>query len=171
MLNIISEKVNKAVEFLLFVMLASMTAVVFIQVIFRYFLNAPIFWTEELVRYLMIWIVYLGASIGLNRGSHIGFTYVTEKVGPQKANWFYMISSLGILAFCVYFTYYGFLITLNNTNQFTAALQLPMSIVYSVLPVSGTLCILQLLNNINKLYLQITEDLKVLTSGKGGRNK
>lgn len=146
-----ARKLNGIVEAILFVLLLAMTAIVFIQVLFRYFINAPLFWTEEAARYIMIWIVYLGASVGIRRGSHIGFTYFVEKVSPKVSKWFTMVATLGLLAFCLNFTYYGTIITLQNVNQLSSGLQIPIAAVYGVLPISGILCIIQLIPIIKKL--------------------
>ncbi|KUO48813.1 MAG: hypothetical protein APF76_18200 [Desulfitibacter sp. BRH_c19] len=155
-LKIISEKINTVVEVILFSMLVTMTIAVFLQILFRYLLNAPLYWTEELSRYLMIWIVYLGSSVGIKRGAHVGFSYFVNLVGPKIANWFYMMSFLGIAAFCVNITYYGLIVALRNMKQLSPALQLPIGFVYMALPVAGVLCLIQLMPLIINTYKKIT---------------
>lgn len=165
MIHRICDRVNRFVELLLFVLLLAMTVAVFLQVLFRYALDAPLFWTEELARYLMIWIVYLGASVGLKRGAHVGFTYFVNLAGAKIANWCYLISYTGVLAFCVNFTYYGLVIVLRNLTQVTPALQLPIGIVYMALPVSGVLCIIQLIPIIKHSYQVLIKNNSLCNCG------
>ena len=49
-----------------------------LQIGFRYALNAPLTWTEELARYLYVWACYLGAAVALRRRSHIAITLVAD---------------------------------------------------------------------------------------------
>lgn len=147
----LAERINKVVEILLFVLLSAMTIIVFIQVLFRYVINAPLFWTEEAARYIMIWIVYIGASVGIRRGSHLGFTYFVDKSSPKVSKWLSLIANLGLLTFCVNIIYYGAIIALQNLHQLSAGLQIPVAWVYVALPISGILSIIQLIPIIRKL--------------------
>jgi TRAP-type C4-dicarboxylate transport system permease small subunit len=60
-----------------------MFAVVFGQVFFRYVLNQPSPWTEELARYLFIWISMIGAAYGVKQQSHFGFEMLVKKMSPR----------------------------------------------------------------------------------------
>lgn len=58
------------VEYIIAILAAILSVVVLLQVVFRYALNNPLHWTEEMARFLLIWIVLLGAAIGIKRKSH-----------------------------------------------------------------------------------------------------
>ena len=68
---------------ILAVLTTAMFLVVFSQVIFRYVLNQPSPWTEELSRYLFIWISLLGAAFGVMKQSHFGFDLIVKKLSPS----------------------------------------------------------------------------------------
>lgn len=142
----ICEKVNMVAEAVLFVLVSVMILVVFAQVCCRYFLNAPLPWAEEVARYTMIWIVYLGASVGINRGAHVGFSFFVEKSSPKVAKILAIISTTAVALFVTFYTYYGVLICQRTAEQLTASLQIPMAVVYAALPISGILCLFQLVN-------------------------
>ena len=144
-------KINGLIEKILFVLLSAMTAIVFIQVLFRYVINAPLYWTEEAARYIMIWIVFLGASIGIRRGSHLGFTWYVERSNAKVRRILALVANLGLFAFSLNITYYGTIITLQNMKQLSPGLQMPVAFVYLCLPVGGLLCILQLIPILRKL--------------------
>ncbi|MEB3101837.1 TRAP transporter small permease [Ferviditalea candida] len=157
MLEAFARKINRVVEFLLFIFLSVMTIVVALQVLFRYVINEPLFWTEELARYLMIYIVYMGASVGVRWGSHVGFTFFVGRISPALAKWLAIIANLGLLAFTLNFIYYGLQIALQNYDQLSGAMEIPMTYLFMVLPISGVLIIIQLLPHLERQFKELKE--------------
>ena len=78
-------KVKKVLDRSLEVLVTVSMLVLVVDVVWgvfsRYVLRAQSAWTEELATYLMIWVGLLGASVALNRGSHLGIDYFTLKKG------------------------------------------------------------------------------------------
>ena len=70
------EKVIKHVSAFLF---AAATLIAFTQVICRYIFNSSLFWAEELIRYLFIWMFFLGAAEASRVGAHVGMDYFISK--------------------------------------------------------------------------------------------
>ena len=68
----ISSHINQSIEYLLFGLGFGMAMLVAVQVFFRYVLNQSLFWSEELARYLLIWLTFLGASCAYYRHAHPG---------------------------------------------------------------------------------------------------
>jgi len=122
-----------------------MFLVVFSQVIFRYVLNSPSPWTEELARYLFIWISLLGAAYGVMTRSHFGFELIVKRLPLtlQRAERLFVGCSMGILV--VVLIFYGIRMLGIVSFQITPALQIPMRYVYLSLPVSGCLMAFHLL--------------------------
>lgn len=152
----LAKMISSITEKILFVLLTAMTLIVFTQVLFRYILQSPLYWSEEAARYIMIWIVFLGASIGIRKGSHLGFTWFVEKSGSKIKRICALIAHLGLLAFALNIIYYGTIITLQNLEQLSPGLQMPIAFVYACLPVGGILCVIQLLPILMKLLKQNT---------------
>lgn len=63
----ISNQLNKGAEYLIIGLIAAISVLIFTQVVFRYVFNYSLFWSEELGRYTLIWITFIGASIGFKR--------------------------------------------------------------------------------------------------------
>jgi|GEM_PF-474781 TRAP-type C4-dicarboxylate transport system permease small subunit len=61
-------------------LVAVMTFVVLLQVVFRYIVRAALPWPEELARYLMVWCAFVGASSALRVGEHVGVTFLLDKM-------------------------------------------------------------------------------------------
>jgi TRAP-type C4-dicarboxylate transport system permease small subunit len=77
------EHVNKVISIVSEVILGAMWVDVFVGVIFRYALNSPLVWTEELSRYLMIWLTFLCASTLMKGWENIRVTVFLEKL-PRR---------------------------------------------------------------------------------------
>ena len=80
MFNRVKEGVLKVSKVLLATAMGVMAAVVVLQVLTRYVLKIPLFWTEELARYLMIWAGFLGAAIGISQGVHTSIQWFVDLI-------------------------------------------------------------------------------------------
>ena len=76
--------VNRALEGFLIVGFVAMTLVIFLQVIFRYFLLQSLSWSEEVARYLFVWLTFLGASVVARSQSHITVESVVNAIKPES---------------------------------------------------------------------------------------
>jgi C4-dicarboxylate transporter DctQ subunit len=140
----ISEKV---VQYILVGMVAMMTIIIIVQVFMRYLFLYSLSWSEEVARYLMIWVSFLGASLALKWGFHIGVELVLTRI-PEKARvWVILVAKLGILLFLVFFTIGGFRVSWSVRDQDSPALLFSMFYAYLSAPVGGVFMTIQLLNS------------------------
>lgn len=129
---------HKLEEYSLILCLAVMGIVLFVQIIMRTFFSAPLKWAEELARYLQIWITFLGIGYGIRRGSHIGMTLLKDRLPPVlKALCGLIVDVAGFLAFIVLFR--TSLQFLAHQNVVSTAMELPMQLVYLVIPVGAVI--------------------------------
>ena len=70
LLNRVSRQLDHVMKLLSGFLIAAMTILVFLQVIFRYLLDAPIDWSEEMASFAFVWMALLGASVGLKNDEH-----------------------------------------------------------------------------------------------------
>jgi TRAP-type C4-dicarboxylate transport system permease small subunit len=114
-----------------------------IQVIARYVFNYPLSWPEELGRYLIILIVYVGASIALRKKSHIAVDIIPTFF-PSSRNILAYLSTISGIVFSLLIIIYGmkFVRSLMISGQIAITLKIPIFIVYSVLPLGGVLLLL-----------------------------
>ena len=106
-------------------------------VFFRYVLNDSLVWGEELGRYLFIWIVYIGAAIGVERGVHVNVDFVLVRLPPRPRILVALTIELGILIFLLTILVYGIQFTRFGTGSYSLAMQIPMAWVYGALPLSA----------------------------------
>jgi len=112
------------------------------QVTSRYVFSSPSSWTEELARFLLIWISLLGAAYAFRSGMHLALDILPRKFTGRSAVWLKNFTIMLIVVFSVSVLVVGggSLVQLTwELKQYSAVLGLPMAYVYSVIPVSGLL--------------------------------
>lgn len=135
-------KVDKVLEWAIIILMAVMVLNVLWQVFSRYLLQNPSSFTDELARYLLIWLGLLGASYGVSKKIHLAIELITAKLSDKQR----LISDLFIYAviflFALLVMVIGGIRLMHITlvlNQISAALQIKIGYVYSVIPLSGVL--------------------------------
>ena len=123
------------------------------QVFSRYVLNDPSSWTDELARYTMVWLGLLGASYLFGIKGHLAITLLDSAL-KGKANIALQLLINGIsFAFVSLAMFKGGLALMGRTTQqLSPALQLPMSNVYSILPISAVIILIYLALNTIDLF-------------------
>ncbi len=139
---------ERVVQVTLVGMVAIMTIIIIIQVFMRYLFLYSLSWSEEVARYLMIWVAFLGASLALKYGFHIGVEFVTTRI-PEKARLHVnLVAKLSILVFLIFFTIGGFQVSWAVRDQDSPALLFSMGYAYLSAPMGGVFMIIQLLNSL-----------------------
>lgn len=116
--------------------------IVFSQVFSRYVLQFSLPWSEELARYLMVWLTFLGAALAVTKDAHprvIAFVNLL----PAKARKPVLLASFLVSGlFYALLVYYGCIYSLSNLAQPSPVLRIPMGYVFTVIPISGLLLFL-----------------------------
>lgn len=135
-------RVNRILEWSLILLMAANVINVLWQVFTRFVLKNPSAFTEELARFLLIWVGLLGASYAAGKKMHLAIEVFQERLSGKPRIWTEMGIQIFIFLFALLAMVYGgfrlVLITLH-LNQISAALQIPLGYVYLVLPLSGFL--------------------------------
>jgi TRAP-type C4-dicarboxylate transport system permease small subunit len=129
--------INQRIEYLLFGLGFSMAILVAVQVFFRYVLNQSLFWSEELARYLLVWLTFLGASCAYYRHAHPGVGILYNRMPPALRKACALVIHLASMGLFVVMVVYGYQFAHFVRLQTTPALQLPKWLVLGIIPVSG----------------------------------
>ena len=121
-----------------------MALMVFANVALRFLTNHSILWVEEVSRYAMIWLTFLGAGLVLRHGGHIGIDTLQDRL-PQWAPTIRATIFVLVLGFCGFMAWVGARYAMLTWHQTTAVLQIPVGIVYLALPAGFLLLIMHLL--------------------------
>jgi TRAP-type C4-dicarboxylate transport system permease small subunit len=122
----------KLAEFTLVIMLSIMVIMVFGNVVLRYGFNDGIISSEELSRYLFIWITFLGAIVTLRENAHLGLDSVVRKLSLRGKKIAFAISNLLMLGCCCLMFYGTFKQHGINATTRSPVTEIPMSWVYGI---------------------------------------
>lgn len=139
---ILKSKVDKVVEYSLVILMALMVFNVLWQVFTRFILNDPSSFTDELARYLLIWLGLLGAGYVTGQKMHLAIDYLLNKTKPNVKSKLEYIINISIFLFAFFAMVIGGINLVSLTlylEQISAALQIQLGYVYIVLPLSGVL--------------------------------
>lgn len=133
---------NRGVLFLLSLWFGLVALLTLLQVIFRYIFNNPIVWSEEVIRYSMIWIVLLGTAIALRKGMLISVEIVIQSV-PKTLKKIMGILVIGVnVVYLSLLSYYGIKIIITLGAQTSGSLEIPISMTYSAIAAGSILALL-----------------------------
>jgi TRAP-type C4-dicarboxylate transport system permease small subunit len=140
----VSSGLNAFAEFVLWLLVALMIIATFVQVVFRYGLDSSLSWSEELARYLFVWIIFIGTSVATRRKKHI-FVEVFVALMPRALRvWVDLLSIAASVVFFSVFAYVGWLLMLNAWQQYSTALDIRIAWVYAAAPIGAGLSVLHL---------------------------
>ena len=130
---------NYAAEAVVVVLMAVMVTTVAIQVFFRYVVDDPLSWTEELARYAFVWMTFLGAAVAYRRRAHIVVDAMLHLI-PMRARAGLAFAVEGMVTITLLILVRDGLRMVETTSNVRATmLQIPMSYIYAAIPVSAVL--------------------------------
>jgi TRAP-type C4-dicarboxylate transport system permease small subunit len=139
---------TKAVKIILIAMVVVMTVLVIMQVLLRYLFSSAFSWTEEIARYLMIWVSFLGAGLALQQGLHIGVEALVMRLSRRGRRRVSLVSKAAVLLFLIVLTVGGIQLAWFVRNQSSPALFLSMSWAYGAAAAGGLYMAIQMLDSL-----------------------
>ncbi|GAA0433751.1 hypothetical protein GCM10008983_07910 [Lentibacillus halophilus] len=120
---------------------------VFAQVVFRYVFNSSLGWSAELSRYVLIWLAWISVSLAIRKNAHIRVEVVKKLFSDRFKLIIEFIVLVLWVTFSVFLAYLGFQFVkqVQLTGQTSPSIGIPMWIVYLVVPISGALMIMRLI--------------------------
>ncbi|WP_227937402.1 TRAP transporter small permease [Alkalihalobacillus deserti] len=126
-------KIEKSIVMILIIaMFVSLTAGVF----FRYYLNSPLFWSDEFAIFTLVWLTFLGGSMSIKRQETAAVTILVDKLNNKFKKIVASIGFLIVIIFCLFIVYYSY-IWLSSPNislQKSTSMQIPMIYPYLSVP-------------------------------------
>lgn len=148
---------ERLLRWLMVLIIGSMTALVFLNVVLRYGFNSNLAITEEIGRYLFVWLTFLGAISAFIRNRHVRVDTFLRLMPPNTQRVVGIISSLAMLACCVLILIGGWQLTQSNMSNYLPISDLPVATLYfASVPFSVIVGALLLL----RLWRQITQSDK-----------
>ncbi len=108
-----------------------------LQIFSRYTALIPSYiWTEEMARFLFVWMIMIGAMVGIREGSHFEVD-VWPRLAPRPAAALKIVTSLFVLAFAAVFIWGGWLFTRFAWNRVSELAELPLWMIHAAFPLAG----------------------------------
>lgn len=142
---------DECIEEILLVFLLSVTSsLTFAQVIMRYVVKSPLSWSEEIARFMFIWMVYIGISYGVKRNKHIKVDFIINLTPDIFKISILILSDIIFLAFSIFTVIKSYQLSMKifSLGQISPALGIQMGYVYLSTVVGFTLVTIRLIQNI-----------------------
>ncbi len=126
------DRISGLLNFFIVCSLSLMTIFVFGNVVLRYVFNTGLTWSEELSRFLFIWMIFLGSILGLKDNEHLGVDMMVKKLSYKGKKICFVVSNLLILITLVFLFDGSWKLTIINLNQTAPASGLPYFFIYGI---------------------------------------
>lgn len=141
---------------------------VFVQVLSRILLNNPLMFTEELARYVYVWMVFFGFSRVTQKGTNVRLVFISEKITGWKQDLFQVLIGLFSIGAFLYIGYWSIPFIRFQRINIAPAMEISMAIIYLFLPISMVLCFIRsierMLNDVKTLKQRLLGESQPETS-------
>ena len=127
--------------------LVALVAVTFSQVVFRYILQASLSWSEELARFLLMWLAALSTAYAMKTGAHFALHFVVDRTPPAMRRLIGSAVALAASAFLAVFAYQSLRFAIEVHDMLAPATRMSMAVPYSSAFVGSTLTLYYVLVN------------------------
>ena len=147
----------------------SIALIVSTSIFFRYVLNNSITWSEEIAKYLMVWMVFVGAPVAMVQSRHIAIEMFPNLFRPRIRAFIFLIVNLLIVMTMGFWTYRGLTYTIGGMSQVMSSFdKIPLGVVFASIPFGS--CIMMIISfqiSLNQILVIIDpekyEDRKIKT--------
>lgn len=137
------------VDILLAIVILLIVLIMSVQVLFRYAFNNSISWSEEVVRYLFVWMTFLGAAVCFRDRMHIRVDYFKDILPKTIGEKLSRLNRWIMLVFMIYLLVGGLVWVVHSAGAYGSSVKLPINIIlYGALPVSSALAAFYLVKDL-----------------------
>ena len=133
--------VDKILDYFAVILFTGVFLVVLLQVFMRFFLNSPLVWSEELARYMFMWVSLIGWVFAVRSGTHIRIALVADKLPVTAKKAVNIINFLLTVIFAGIMFWYGVVLVGKNMDVPTITLFFTYAAVYAAVPFTMTFLI------------------------------
>lgn len=148
--------INKILETMLALFVIFMVLGCFWQIFTRFILGNPSKYTEEFLRYVLIWLTMLGVPFAYGRNEHISIQLITRTFQAKNLLVTKIVIEVLVLALSVFvMAAGGWMVTANAVGQISPAMQIPMQFYYACVPISGLLMVVYCVERLTRFVKEI----------------
>jgi TRAP-type C4-dicarboxylate transport system permease small subunit len=144
----ILKRLNSLLEAALCLLMAGLMALAFIQVVLRYVFGSSFFWAEEVILFGFTWVIFLAATVNLERGAHFAVDVLVHCLPQRGRQLAQGLMQLGIGLILGVFVWVGLRVALGAWVQESDILRVPKTVLYISLPLTAFLMLLVVVRNL-----------------------
>ncbi len=156
-LKVVSDGAFVFSKWLLIMLMFCIVTLVMIDILFRYVINVSLIWPQEITKWCLVWVGYIGAGAAVRLESNVAMTMFTNRLSERSRFWVLLCGKFIMLYFVVFFTGLGYQQALTN-HAFSWAVHIPYTYVMLGMPLAGLLMLIH-------LFYLITKDFYALFYG------
>lgn len=162
-MNKLMDKLFKGIDYFTGILTGLMVVFVFLNVVLRTFFNSGLTWSEELSRYLFVYVTYIGAISAMRVNGHLGVDTLISRMKPQVQMVMYVVSQTLIAVIMGILIHGSYKMVLQNTASKTAALGIPYSVLYFAGIITGVSIAIMAIGNIAHAVIHPSEISQIVT--------
>ena len=140
--------IDKTVRVVVSAMIAVFTVVILVSIFFRYVLNDSLVWSEQVCRYLYVWMVMLGMPVVYREKGNVAFDLLYNKFSPRVKRLFHVTTDLLIACFSGFLALQGLKYTILKGSTIITGINLPQGYLYVSQSIGGVIMILFVIEHI-----------------------
>ena len=130
--------------------LCSILALMFLQITARYVFQSPLRWSEEVIRYAQVYLTFLGSVVLVREKALISIDAIVNFFPNKLRKILWVFTTILSFIFLVFLVIYGYNYVMSNINVFSFVTGVRMGYLYSVIPISGVLMILNMVRKLKE---------------------
>lgn len=133
-----SKKTTSLIDNIVAILFGVIVTLMLIAIFFRYVLNNSLYWSDEIVRYLFVWLTFLGTAVAVRDKAHIRVEFFAEKMPFYFRKIIKKLNDFLFLAFLLFLTIGGYIWVFRLSGSYSPALGLPLNwLFYAALPTAS----------------------------------
>lgn len=137
---------NRATEGISMLLMVAMVLLIFMQIISRSLFDSSFTWTEEVARFILVWVVFLGAGLVFQYGANVSVEALFNTLPINLKKILQVVVAILCIIFLIILIMKGLELCSKTMVQRTPILKIPMGYVYSIIPISGVLQIINIID-------------------------
>ena len=120
-------------------LVAAITVIVALGVFFRFVLNNSLAWTEEVAKFVMVWLAFIGAPVVLKEGGHIAIDFIPSRLPHALGHALLMLIQMIVMVVLAVLVYQGWALAWNALPQVAATVEVSLFYIFLAVPIGSAL--------------------------------
>ncbi len=139
------------ISILIIIVSVILLATVSSGVLFRYVINRPLLWANEIATYALIWWVFIGTAFAMRKRKHISVEFFKSRLSNRFVVWLELIIYLILILYCLILSYYSINLLPRVYVQVASFTRISVTWFYIIIPICSIIMVIYLIDLIIEL--------------------